>query len=152
MSAKRTRMHWGVGLLVVFGVFVGAILTMVVISLSREVDLVTDGYYEKELRYQERIHALQRAQDPQNAITLTETRTEVVVQFPTHRPPGSYTGTIVLYRPASLHDDVTIPVATDATCRQVIHTARLARGLWRLQLEWRADGETCFVEKLVTLQ
>jgi hypothetical protein len=152
MNSHGNRIHWGVGLGVGFVVFVIGILVLVIISMSREVDLVTDQYYEKELQYQQRIDALQRGSDPRNAVVVTEGSARVVVQFPRHRQAGRYAGSIVLYRPANVHDDLNITVDLDSACQQVIPTARLARGLWRLKMDWIADSDTCFAEKVIILQ
>jgi nitrogen fixation protein FixH len=152
MTQSGKRMNWGVGLIIGFGVFVAGILTMVVISMSREVDLVTEGYYDEELRYQDRIHALQRGADPEYAPSINESHGAIVLQFPRHRAASRHSGTVVLYRPSGRNDDVRVPVRLDAGCQQVIPTDRLARGAWRVQIAWQADGTACYVEKIVMLQ
>ena len=49
------RFNWGFGIVVAAGLFVAFILNLVYQCSQQQVDLVTDKYYEKELKYQEQI-------------------------------------------------------------------------------------------------
>jgi len=59
MTTKR-QSRWGVGLVVVFALFVAVMLGITGFLMTQDANLVTDSYYEKELRYQERIQAMER--------------------------------------------------------------------------------------------
>jgi hypothetical protein len=48
-------MSWGKGIILVFVVFVLGIGVLVYRSMTKNIDLVTTNYYEKELKYQEQI-------------------------------------------------------------------------------------------------
>ncbi len=48
-------MSWGKGIILVFVIFILGIGIMVYKSMTKNIDLVTSNYYEKELKYQEQI-------------------------------------------------------------------------------------------------
>ena len=53
-------MNWGYKILLVFAVFVAGILFLVYKSSNQKMDLVTTDYYEKELKYQQKIDAMDK--------------------------------------------------------------------------------------------
>ena len=55
LNNSNMRFNWGFGIVVVAGLFVAFILNLVYQCSQQQVDLVTDKYYEKELKYQEQI-------------------------------------------------------------------------------------------------
>ena len=48
-------MNWGHGILITIIIFVASILGMVVLSSRQSIDMMDEGYYEKELKHQELI-------------------------------------------------------------------------------------------------
>jgi hypothetical protein len=152
MSETRTKRGWAIGIVAGFTLFVGAILTLVVISMSRDVDLVTDQYYDKELRYQERIRALERGVRPETAIILDERRDTLLLRYPLTGATQRLEGSITLYRPANPNLDRSIVMKPDESRQQSIRTAGLMPGLWRVKMEWRVDGVEYYAEKAVVVQ
>jgi hypothetical protein len=142
---------WAIGIVGGFVAFVGAIMTLVVVSMSTNVELVTDHYYEKELRYQDRIHALRRAADSSAAITIEERRDIILLGFPAMVGGRQLEGTATMYRASNSNEDRVIPLTPDASYRQEISTAGFMPGLWRVKLEWRVNGVEYYSEKVITL-
>jgi hypothetical protein len=123
----------------------------VFMSMSREVDLVTDHYYDRELRYQDRIRAMERASKPENAIEVEEKRDSLVLVYPRAAIGRRVTGNCVLYRPDNPHLDRVVPMTLDESGRQVVPTAALMPGLWRVKMEWKVEGEEYYQEKMVVM-
>ena len=48
-------MNWGYKILMVYVIFIAGILLLVFKSSSQNQDLVTEDYYEQELKYQQKI-------------------------------------------------------------------------------------------------
>ena len=48
-------MNWGTRIIIMYVGFVALIITLVVVSMRQQVDLVTPDYYAKELKYQTNI-------------------------------------------------------------------------------------------------
>jgi hypothetical protein len=148
----KGKIHgWAIGIVGGFVVFVGAIMTLVIMSMSKEVDLVTDHYYDKELRYQERIHALDRASDSSAAIVIEERRDTLLLHFPPTVDGRRLAGTVTLYRASNSKQDRAFALRPDASHQQTIATAGLMPGLWRVKLEWRVEGVEYYSERVVML-
>jgi hypothetical protein len=152
MTASRGGWSWGTGLLVAFGLFLAGIVGMVAISMSEDVQLVTDRYYDNELRYQERIQAIERANDMTKRVDVEHRPGFVLVQFPCLGSPDDVDGRVTLYRPANRADDRTLPLVLDTVWAQRIPTRTLAPGLWHVQVQWRLHGEEYYAEHPLILQ
>lgn len=150
MRGKRTS-SWGTGIAVSFGVFVVAVLAMVYLSVSQRVDLVSDRYYDEGLRYQDRMKARSRAADL-GEVNVSAVRGGIVVRFPSSIRPADVSGNLTLYRPDDRREDTAIPVVLDSTGTQTVRTERLARGLWRVQVQWQMLGVDYYNEQAVVLQ
>lgn len=143
------KIHWGVGIIAGFVLFVLGILILVGISVTRTVDLVNDHYYDRGLKYQERIGTLQRTAALEKKVHVSVNAQELTVQLP-HQAAGlPLTGTITLYRPSSKADDISTPLAPDSAGCQRISTTRLDRGLWRIQVSWKAGSTEYYSEQPV---
>lgn len=146
------RLTWGSGIAIGIGVFVVALLAMVGISVFSRTDLVTDGYYERGIDYQERIAVLERTAAREEKLTATVEASAIAIVFP-RRAGGvvPLSGTIILYRPSDRARDLSIPVAPDSVAFQRIPTAGLERGLWHLKVSWREGELEYYSEQPVVL-
>jgi nitrogen fixation protein FixH len=152
MTAPRRGWSWGTGVLVAFGLFLAGILGMVALSMSEDVQLVTDRYYDNELRYQDRIQAMERANGMVTRVHMEPGSGCVLVRFPRLGSPDDVDGQVTLYRPANRADDRTLPLVLDTVWTQRIPTRMLAPGLWRVQVQWRLHGEEYYAEHPLILQ
>ena len=151
MTAARRGWSWGTGVLAAFGLFLAGILAVVAISMSEDVQLVTEQYYDNELRYQERIQATERANGMATRVSVELRPGAVLVRFPRLGAPEDVHGRITLYRPANRAEDRTLPLALDTLRMQNIATGSLAPGLWRVQVQWRLHGEEYYAEQPLIL-
>ena len=134
-----------------FGLFLAGILGMVAISMTEDVQLVTERYYDNELRYQERIQAIERANGMATRVSMELRPGVVLVRFPRLGSPADVDGRVTLYRPADRAEDRTLPLALDTLWTQSIPTRALAPGLWRVQVQWRLRGEEYYAEQPLIL-
>jgi nitrogen fixation protein FixH len=144
---EKGKSRWGVGLVTAFVIFVVVMLGVAGFLMMQDVNLVADTYYEKELQYQNRIHAMERTRALGSAAGIERSSTGLIVRFPHTMPMGESAGKIVLYRPADRSADRTLPVAPDSLRQQHIVTASLAPGLWRCQVSWTMDREDYYLEQ-----
>lgn len=149
-TTRKSR--WGMGIVTVFVLFVAVMLGVAGYLMSQEVPLVSDSYYERELRYQERIDALERTRALGSAVECSISGQQVRMQFPRTVPQSAIAGQILLYRPADHSADRTIPVKPDSAWQQYIHTSSLLPGLWRLQVQWTMRGEEYYLEQPFMVQ
>jgi len=151
MTATRGGRSWGTGVLVSFGFFLAGILSMVAISMSEDVQLVTERYYDNELRYQDRIQATERANGMATRVSMELQPGVVLIRFPRLGVPDDVHGRVTLYRPANHGEDRTLPLVLDTLWTQSIATRVLAHGLWRVQVQWRLHGEEYYAEQPLIL-
>jgi nitrogen fixation protein FixH len=144
------KFHWGTGVVGAFVLFVAAILALVFMAMSRDVDLVTDHPYDKGLSYKDRIAALQRTAMLKEKPTVTAAPQGVVIRFPSTVPAGT-AGNISLYRPDDRLRDRAIPIAPDSTGEQAVRVDSLDRGLWRIAVAWRQGGMDYYFEQPLML-
>jgi len=145
------KIHWGIGILAGFGLFLLVVLVMVGISITQTVDLVNDQYYDTGLKYQERIGTLQRTAALEGKVKVSVNAGDLTVQIPRPGAELPMTGTITLYRPSSKAKDFTTTLAPDSTGCQCIPTTPLERGLWRIQVSWKAGNTNYYSEQPVMI-
>lgn len=130
-------MNWGKAIVLAFILFAGFIGFMIYRMHRQRVDLVRDDYYQTEIVYQQQIDRMKNARrkKPVN-MTYQSKSQQVVIPLPTALRHGD----IHFYRPADRQLDFIVRIPPAHANRQVVSTARLARGHWRVQFTW-SDGE-----------
>lgn len=138
------RFSWGTGIviaIIIFFIFNGVILY---IAFSHKVDLVTNNYYEKELRYQEEIDKEKNAL--KQSLILNQAENLFEIKFPDSIKYSAVTGNIHLYRPSDSDMDKFYNIAPDSSGRQIIPLTSFRNGLWRVVINWSYDGAN-YLEK-----
>ncbi|MCY7352421.1 MAG: FixH family protein [Cytophagaceae bacterium] len=130
-------MNWGKSIVLVFIVFAGFIGFMIYRMCRQRVDLVRDDYYQTEIAYQQQINRLVNASQKK---PLDMTYHADVQQIAFVLPTTLHRGVIYFYRPSDRAQDFNLRIPDIHPARQVVSTAKLARGFWRVQLTW-SDGQ-----------
>jgi nitrogen fixation protein FixH len=146
------KIHWGKGLVIVFVVFAVGILMMVRISMNREVDLVSDDYYQQELRHQDQIESEKRSKNLSEHPSISIALGEVSFKLPKSFSPDSTSGTLTFYRPADRHKDFLVKLRLDSTNTQLVSTSSLQKGLWRLKVRWAQHHQEYYHEEAIVIQ
>lgn len=146
------KLNWGTGLVVSFLVFAAAILIMVYISMHREVDLVSDDYYQQELKHQEQIDNSKRSNALAVQPTINVTGTVIALKLPNTFSPANTSGTLTFYRPADRKRDFVLPLKLDSSGVQTVQASALQKGLWRIKISWRQQNQSYYHEEPIMLQ
>jgi hypothetical protein len=141
-------LNWGTKIITAFAIFMIATLSIVIYFMTQRVDVVTENYYEKELKYQDQINRIARTIALKDTIKINNTGKELLVKFP--NTPDKKTGKdfILLYRPSDKLKDIRIPVLTDTSNSQVISIERIEKGYWKLQINWTSSGSEYYHESV----
>jgi hypothetical protein len=150
--SKRTENSWAIGLVVALGIFGAGLSVMVVASVTKNIDLVTDNYYEKGLKHEKRIQTVNRTQALEEQVSVVSGEGVVALSFPSQFSPAMVEGEVLLYRPSDRRLDTVVPVQLDSVGRQQIPTGGLQRGLWKLQLSWSYRGVDYYTEEPLVLR
>jgi len=141
---KKRIEPWAIGVPLFLVFFATCMISFAVWTVGRHDPLVSEDYYAKDLVYQERIEQTQRARELK-ALTISEGNGYVRLAF----SPAPETGVVRLYRPSNATLDESTMLSTEAS--QELSTADLERGLWTLQVEWLANGESLYMEDTLML-
>ena len=139
------KMNWGKGIVIAFILFAAALFAAVGFTLSQRVDLVTDNYYEKELKYQEHIDVLKETGNLESRLLIQNSEGAVVFTFPDGKTVPA--GEINFYRPSDASKDFSVNVSTDGNGIQLVPTAKLDRGMWKVQVTWYSGNKKFYKEE-----
>ncbi|HPF90324.1 MAG: FixH family protein [Flavobacteriales bacterium] len=141
-------MNWGKGIALALTAFAVMMGWFLVKASQNPEPLVTEDYYAEELRFQQRIDGMVRAQKLSAPVAMTFERGRVVLRFP-HEMEGEHlTGNLQLIRPNAPMADRSIPFRTDRV-ELVLNEVELLPGRYNAALTWTARGEELFTEEKV---
>jgi hypothetical protein len=145
-------MNFGHKIGIFYGLFVIFMISLVTLCIKqKDVTLVSDDYYKKEIAYQEEIEKHRNTGQLASAIQIAyaSDKQEVSLSFPEDQKGAI--GKIQFYRPSDARKDVTLALALNETATQQIPVARLAKGLWVVKIEWEKAGKAYLKEQKIVL-
>ena len=151
LNNSNMRFNWGCGIVVVAGLFVAFILSLVYQCSQQQVDLVTDKYYEKELKYQEQIDQEKNTLALSGKLTVVAGPGEVVIRYPEDHQSGQMTGEVRFFRPDNAKLDFTVPVNSGSANEQRIATEKVKQGWWNVQVQWNHAGKPFYQQERVLI-
>ena len=146
---KPSSNAWPLGIILVFALFFAGTVGLVVMACTQKVDLVSDNYYEQELKFQGQIDRVKRTQQlaGQAAVAYDAGSKRITVSLPADQARRAVTGTIQLYRPSESGLDRQIELKVDANGFQSVDAASLRPGLWKVRVSWTAGRQDYFVDQ-----
>ena len=141
-------MTWGTKILLVYIVFVGAILFLVFKASFQKDDLVTADYYGQELKYQQRIDEMARTNALSAAIQYSFNDGKLVIAFPKDFSGQMITGTVVLYCPSDEEKDLKQEFALQDNSF-TLSIPRNYKGAFELHFSWTSTGKQYYYEKKI---
>jgi hypothetical protein len=152
MSEKmKAKLNWGTGILIGIIVFVIISVTMTVIFMTQDVNLVSDNYYEKSLSYQDEIDKQSRTKSLDEQVKINFNGEVIIISVPSNYLSKDISGEIFFYRPSNPELDFVLPLQL-VEGSQLIPVERLEKGFWRIKLNWTMDGEGYYNERAITVE
>lgn len=145
------NVSWGIKIAAVYIIFVLIVLGTVIFSTTQEVNLVADDYYQKEIEYQKQIDKIKRTKELPEQIFVKLKDDYLTVTIPEVFKNEKLNGEIVLYRPSDNRKDFRMPLTLNDNLEYSIPTTRFDRGLWKIQIEWKAENLDYFHEQILML-
>lgn len=145
-------LNWGTGLVIVLALFIGFISFFVYLMMTDnnlEHDLVTEGYYQKEMELQDDIYAQQNTAAMEKQITAIKNEMGYLLQFPKGFTPEKITGNVFLYRPSNKQLDFEFPLELKDP-NLLIPDNRLLDGRWNITIDWEYEGKKYRFKKQIT--
>ena len=141
-------MNWGYKILFVYSAFVLGILFMVFKASSQRFDLVTNDYYAKELKYQDKIDEMKRTSALSAAVAYEIKDGELLIGLPKDFAGKKLTGELLLYCPSDETKDIKKSFTVqDEQIRMPLSSA--TKGQYELQLSWQDGSVRYYFEKKI---
>lgn len=144
-------MNWGNKLLVTFIVFGAGMSYLVYRAVNTDFELVEKEYYKSELRYQEVIDGIKRANALSDVVKLTQTDSGLSLQLPAEMKGQQVSGTVHLYCDYNAKRDKKFALNTDTEGRQILDEKQIAPGNYIAKITWSANGTGYYTEKPITI-
>lgn len=149
MIDKTAKSRWGIGIAVVYGAFMLAMIAIVIASRFQTTDLVSRDYYDKGIKFQDHIDRMKRsaAGDLRLAINHDAANGVLSVQFPEDVDTAAVSGKLKLFRPSNAALDRNFDIKVKGASAQRFECGRLARGLWKIKVDWQVDTLQYYYEQ-----
>jgi hypothetical protein len=146
------NISWGYKITALYVSFVVLIVTMVFISMQQNVELESKDYYAQELKYQQRINAVENANRLTKSIRYEVHGRTVEITYPQEVYKGDFSGEITFFRPSDASKDFKVNMTPSTDGLQSINSSRFERGSYKMQLSWKKDGKQFFKEEVIFIQ
>lgn len=141
-------MDWGKGIVITLIVFISLMVGLVTICVKQDdIHLVTQNYYEEEIKYQDQIEKMINANSLDYKVLIYDNQLKKV---DLHLPVGSK-GTMHLFRPSDARLDQKIDFDVTNPNANAFDLKSLKPGYWKLKLTWSENGVDYFHEEKINI-
>lgn len=141
-------MNWGHGIALFFGGFVLFMVSLVVVCMRQDdLHLVTQNYYEEEIKYQQQIDKMANARDLDYAIFSYDATMKTV---DLNLPEGAV-GILHLFRPSDARLDQKFAIKTVPDTVFSVDLKSLKPGYWKMMLTWEEGGKSYYQEQQISI-
>ncbi|WP_430809937.1 MULTISPECIES: FixH family protein [unclassified Carboxylicivirga] len=135
------KFNWGHGIVVVIVAGVLGLLSLMFITTRQRIDMVTDDYYPKELKYEDQISKIKNYKALAKKVTV-EQKGGVLITFPDNiADADDIKGSVHLYRPSDKSLDIEMPVKLNEAYRMLLPLEAFKKGKYEVIIEWQANGQ-----------
>lgn len=144
------KWNWGVGITIVYSIFVLLVITFLFYSFSMKTDLVEDGYYEKSLKYDEVIDKVNRSNRLVQNIEISYNNGFILINYPKIDANHRIKGNIKFYRTSDVAKDFDVLIEADTAYKQLIDVSIRDKGLWVMKFDWKSGDSSYYCEKNIS--
>jgi len=151
---KKPFNPWPAGISAAFVVFTCGTIGLVVMASANRMELVAPDYYEQELRYQQRLDGMNRAQRlPAGAkVSFDAAQKAIKLVLPADHARQQARGQITLFRPSAAGLDRRLELQLSPDGTQSLDASALQPGLWKIRVLWQVAGEEFFLDETVVVK
>lgn len=143
-------MNWGTRIVIMYLGFVALIVTMVVVSMRQQVDLVTPDYYAKELKYQSNIDKANNHNQLNSSLKCSVLDGNIVINFPEEHKSESITGEVLVYKPSDAKSDKIISIEA-VNGQMSIPSSVFSKGMYKVKIDWTVNDKSFYFEQVINL-
>ncbi|MBK6773517.1 MAG: FixH family protein [Ignavibacteria bacterium] len=143
------KISWGIIVMLGFSLFAAGIIAMVSVSMTKNIDLVSDNYYEQGIKYQNQIDMKLNSAEFSDKIKTEIKDSGLLIEYSEDLIKGNFSGEIKFYRSSDAKKDFKVNIETDEKGIQLIPVMNLDKGLWKVQFSFKKDNKNYFLEKSI---
>jgi hypothetical protein len=140
-------MNWGKGITLIYIGFVILIGSMVYITTQQKFDLVSEDYYDQEIKFQDKINAAANAAALGSKVEFLLTANELIITMPDQLNMNTLKGNLLCYNSSDSKHDITFNLKPDETGKQIISREKFSHCQYILKLSFQDEGKSFYVEK-----
>lgn len=144
-------MSWSYRITILYLGFVAIIVTLVTIASRQKIELESKDYYLQELKYQDKMMAIENAGKLSWSIDHAVDVETVTFTIPAEHVT-TVSGEIYFFCPSNSDNDVKIKMNFDIDGKQIISKTKLKTGAYKLKLSWSVKGKDYFKEEVITIK
>lgn len=144
---------WPISIIAFFTIAILGCGTFIAFCSRHPADLISQNYYEEEVRYQGHMDRLQHTQEraPLASITYNVAARVITVSLPPEHSHARPAGQIQLYRPSAMNLDRQLKLQPNDSGVQAIDAANLLPGLWKVRVSWTVEHRDYFIDQKVVI-
>lgn len=146
------KLNWGHGIFITMVIFVIMMTSFMVRAFHNQEELVTEEYYAEELKYQDRIDHMTNATEAGEAMRTEVAAGTLVLIFPSRFAGKPITGSVHLLKPNDSRADRTVELVVDNAGQCALDTHDWMKGVYHVQVDWKADGVDHYSEDHIHVQ
>lgn len=144
-------MNWGTAIFLVIVVFISGILTLVFKASGDQQQLVTDNYYEKELKYQEKIEGMHNVKMLSDTVLLSQDNNNILINFPAELKSNSIEALVHLYCAFDEKNDKQFRTNT-SNGMIILPMEQLIPGPYTVKMDWTSEGKVYYSENKIQIK
>ncbi len=149
---QAMKMGWGWKIAVLYTGFAGMILLLVVSSVRQDFDLVSENYYDDEIKYQNVIDAGKNQAGLSAAMAIHANGSQVVIEFPDELSKGELTGKVSFYSPVNAAWDKSFDIAMQSgSNRMAVPRVALQNTRYIVKISCALAGKDYYQESEIQL-
>ena len=145
------KFSWGNRILMVILLFIGGMGYLVYRCLHTDYELVSNEYYNDELKYQHVIDASKNSQALADTMSIKSVGGGILLKMPSEMKAAPVKGTVYFYCARSSAQDRKFALELDSSASQLIDKSKLETGTYTVKVNWEMQGKSYYAEQLITL-
>ncbi|MDO8998672.1 MAG: FixH family protein [Bacteroidota bacterium] len=141
-------MNFGVKITILYISFVVLILTLVFMCFNKKVELVSKDYYAQELKFQDKINAINNEKGLVNSINHIVNSKTITLSIDSTLMSKDFEGTINFFRPSDSSKDVKIKM-NFSNQGQIINCDQFIHGVYKMELSWVSNKINFYKEEII---
>lgn len=145
------KLNFGHGILIVLLLFMAGMSALVYQCTKQRIDLVSNNYYEKELKYEKQIEKERQTLALREDMQINyDSNSEIITfKYPGNVDSKNIRGTITFYKPDNATLDFVKEVLVKEDNLQQIQANSLTAGWWNVKVEWNVNEASYYKEEKI---